>query len=177
MTVTAAEAVGFLAPTLAGVLTARAGVEGAPQAAAVVAGGLVEGLVLGAGQSWALPLAVRRTRFALLTSLGAGVVWAGVMAAMQLHPLVGIAAAFVGLGAIGSAQWVELRHHAKRAWRWIAWTAAAWALALPLSFLPGPFVDERTPFGTQLLVWGGGGLLMALVMAIVTWQGVRRLAP
>lgn len=182
--VTLAEAIGFLAPVGAGVASTRAGVQGLSQAAVVIAAGLVEGLALGIGQAWALPLPVRRRRYALLTSLGAGAVWAMVMAmrSMAKHDglpvgaavVVGILAAIVGLAAIGSCQAVELRHHGRGARRWIAWTALAWAVALPLSFAPGPFVDESTPLSSNLVLWVCGGVLMAYTMALVTWQGVRR---
>lgn len=177
--VTLAETVGYLAPTLAGVLTAKAGIEDARQAAAIVAAGFVEGLLLGAGQAWALPVAVRRGRYALFTALGAGLVWGSVMTMMSSgpRPVLIAAVSILGLLSIGSMQWLELRHHAQRAWRWIPWTALAWTLALPLSFLPGPLVDERTPLLSHLVLWGCGGLLMAFVMALLTWQGARRLEP
>lgn len=183
--VTLAETIGFLVPACTGILSAKAGVGGLAQAGWVVAAGLVEGLVLGAGQAWAFPLPVRRARYALLTALGAGIVWSSAMLmtvmmngkTIPIVPLavVGVSAALLALAAIGSVQWVEIRHHAERAHRWIAWTGLAWALALPLSFAPGPFVDESTPIASHVVLWGCGGLLMAFVMALITWQGVRRL--
>ncbi|MDX2089180.1 MAG: hypothetical protein SFX73_15090 [Kofleriaceae bacterium] len=181
--VTLAETLGFLAPSMVGIFVARAGWSDGARAVALVMAGFIEGLALGLGQAWALPLRVRRPRFALLTSAGAGLVWALVMVLMWLGPrlspphaigAVPLAVA-VGLASIGTAQWLELRHHAKRAAPWIAWTALAWLVALPLSFAPGPFVDEATPLATQLVLWGSGGLVMALVMALITWQGSRRL--
>ena len=105
----------------------------------------------------------RLRRNTLLTALGAAVVWAGVMAAMRLGgalpplmaaALAGVAAGAAGLAAIGAAQWLELRRDAARAGRWIAWTALAWAVALPLSFAPGPFVDESTPLASHVALWG-----------------------
>jgi hypothetical protein len=184
--VTLAEAAGFMAPGIAGFLCYRAGLGGWPMAAAVAFAGMVEGLACGAGQAWAFPLPVRRLRFALLTALGAGIVWAGVLSMLLttegddgVPPLIlGLAifgTAIMGLGAIGSAQWLELRHHTPRANRWILWTALAWVVALPLSFTPGPLVDESTPIASQVALWGCAGLLMAYAMALVTWQGVRRL--
>jgi hypothetical protein len=184
--VTAAETGGFLAPALAGILSAKAGLGGAAQVAVVVAAGLVEGLALGAGQAWVFPLPVRRWRYALLTSAGAGVVWLSILLAMRLasggalrSPAAAgavLGAGLVGLAALGTAQWLELRRHTLNAHRWIAWTALAWALALPLSFTPSPFVDGQTPIASHLALWACGGLLMAHVMALVTWQGVRRTA-
>jgi hypothetical protein len=49
-------------------------------------------------------------------------------------------------------------------------------VALPFSFSPGPFVDETTPFGPQLALWTLGGVLMAVVMALITWLGVREIS-
>jgi hypothetical protein len=96
-------------PALTGVLSTPAGLGHFSQAALVVAAGFVEGLVLGAGQAWAFPL--------------------------------------------------------------------AWIVALPLSFTPAPFVDEATPLAPQVVLWGSAGLLMAHVMALITWQGARRMFP
>jgi hypothetical protein len=184
--VTLAEAIAFLVPTCAGVLTANAGIGGVAQAALLIAAGLVEGLVLGAGQACAFPLPVRRTRYALLTAVGAGIVWSSVMlligvvggetVPVAIRIVAGVATVLVGLAAIGSSQWFELRHHAERAHRWIPWTAVAWAAAMPFSFAPGPLVDESTPLSSHVVLWGCGGLLMAYVMALITWQGVRRLS-
>lgn len=176
-TVTAAETLGYLAPALTGILTTRAGWSQQATSVAVVAAGCVEGFALGFGQASALPVPVRRARFALLTAAGAGTVWATVMSMMLLGPTLLLAALAIpiGLFAIGVAQWLELRHHTLRAWPWIGWTAVAWIAALPLSLLPGPLVDERTPLVAHVLLWGLGGALMAFVMSMITWQGVRRL--
>ncbi len=184
--VTLAETAGYLVPASAGILSARAGIGGLAQAALVVVAGLFEGLALGAAQAWAFPLPVRRLRYALFTALGAGVAWLSVMSAAALArtgavppALVAVAAlgaGLVGLAAIGSAQWLELRRHAAMAHRWIAWTGLAWVIALPLSFAPGPFVDGSTPLASHLALWGSGGLLMACAMALITWQGARRLS-
>lgn len=182
--VTVAETVGFLVPACVGILATRANLGGAAKAAVMAGAGLAEGLALGIGQSSAFPWAVRRLPYALLTSAGAGIVWLSVMATMLLAhgaspPMlvvaVGLVAGLTGLAAIGGAQWIELRHHTKAAHRWIAWSALAWVMALPFSFAPGPFVDETTPFAAHVALWACGGALMAYVMAVVTWQGVRRL--
>ena len=185
VTVTLAETVGFLFPMCAGVISAKAGLGHAASAAVVVAAGLVEGLALGTGQARAFPLPVRRARYALLTALGAVTVWAcimsvALMAASKMVPVIVVVVAaglagVIGLTAIGAAQWVELRHHTSSGRRWIAWTAGAWAIALPWSFAPAPFVDESTPLVSHLALWSSAGLIMAYVMALITWQGARRL--
>ena len=185
VSVTLAEAIGFLFPMCAGVLSTRANLDEASSMALVVAAGFVEGLALGTGQARAFPFPVRRARYALLTSLAAGTVWACILSLTMIAGsktvpaivvvVVSALAAVIGLAAIGAAQWVELRHHTRRARRWIAWTAGAWVVALPWSFAPAPFVDESTPLASHLALWGSGGLIMAYVMALVTWQGARRL--
>ncbi len=175
--VTAAEAAGFLAPALAGVAAARAGLDGAAVAALLVAAGLVEGLALGAGQARAMPVAVPRARFAVATSLAAGVVWASVMLAQAVGGAAWVVAGVAGLLAIGGAQAWVMRRHVARAARWIAWTALAWTVALPLSFAPGPLVDEATPAATIATLWACAGLAMAYVLAVVSWQGARQLRP
>jgi hypothetical protein len=179
--VTTAEALGFLAPMLAGLFATRAEWSAPARAVAVIAAGALEGLVLGAAQAWAMPVPVRRLRYAGWTALGAAVPWAIAMtlvaAAGALPTATAVALAIVALASIGGAQWLELRRYTRHAWTWIAWTALAWTIALPASFAPGPFVDETTPLVAHVVLWGCGGLVMAFAMAVVTWQGVRRLRP
>lgn len=183
--VTAGELLGFAVPTATGVLLSQLGASGALEVAALGVAGAFEGLMLGAAQAWAWPLPVRRLRYALLTALAAAFVWVCAMSLVQLVVsktasnllviAVGATTVVFGLASIGAAQWLELRHHRRRAWRFIAWTALAWLVALPFSFAPSPFVDEATPVSSQLALWTMAGLLMALVMALVTWRGVRQL--
>jgi len=174
--VTAAETLGYLAPAIVGIAATRAEIQPSSQLLALTAAGFVEGFALGSGQARALTFDLRRLRFALLTGAGAAVMWASVMA-MQLAPNPGILApwiAVVGLFAIGGAQWLELRHHGVHAVSWLGWTALAWVVALPLSFLPGAFVDTATPISVHLALWPLGGLLMAYVMSLLTWPAARR---
>ncbi|HEY0464313.1 MAG TPA: hypothetical protein VGC79_08900 [Polyangiaceae bacterium] len=72
--VTVAEAVGFLVPVSAGILSTKAGSSELWQAVLVVVCGFAEGALLGLGQAWAFPFPVRRFRYALLSALGAGLV-------------------------------------------------------------------------------------------------------
>lgn len=184
--VTLAEALGFLVPACVGIVAFRLGLEPYARSAWVVAAGACEGFALGMGQAWAWPLPVRRLRYALLSALGAGTVWAAAMTFVRFAAdsgeapgvviALGIATGAFGLCALGAAQWLELRHHTPAARRWIAWTALAWVLALPLSFAPSPFVDETTPVAVLVALWACAGLTMAYVMALVTWFGVRQCA-
>jgi hypothetical protein len=185
--VTAAEAIGFCAPALVGVLAASLNLGAIERACALTGAGFWEGACLGLGQARALPLAVHRGRFMLLTATGGALVWASVMGLMLLGrsgagPLLVVPAGIaVGVGALlamGSLQWIELRRHAGGSpLPWIGWTALAWLLALPMSFLPSPLVDEKTPLLPNLTLWVLGGLLMAYVLSLITWQGARRLRP
>lgn len=183
--VTAAETVGYLLPSTVGVLAHRAEASVGMLSVNVIAAGLGEGACLGLGQAWAMPLAVNRARYALHTSLAAGLVWSASMLAIWLFSndavgggakmAAGALFAVCALSAIGTMQWLLLRRHAEKAGRWIAWTALAWTLALPWSFLPGIVVDEWTPLAAHLVLWGAGGALMAYVVALVTWLGMRGL--
>lgn len=187
VSVTFAETLGFAVPGLAGIVGSRAGLDGASLAALVIAAGCVEGFACGAGQAWAMPLPIRRLRFAVWTGVAAGTVWAIAFALIEwfgraeVGPawmIVGsVLAAATGLTAIGGAQWIELRHVANAAHRWIGWTALAWVVALPWSFLPGPAVDESTPAVVHFALWSCAGALMAYTLAQITWQGARRLVP
>lgn len=181
--VTAGETLGFLAPMLTGILATSRGVGEGERAVLVTLAGGVEGLWLGAAQAWAFPLPLARLRYALLTALGAMVVWGLAMTLVffgrtasgaVMIPL-GIVIGLVALGAMGAAQWLELRECVAGAERWIGWTALAWMCALPWSFAPSPLVDETTPFWAHVLLWASAGALMAYVLSLVTWQGVRRI--
>ncbi len=181
-TVTAAEALGFTVPALLGVVLASRGLDSffVP----LVIAGAIEGALLGVGLVLAWPAPLDRSRFVGLTVLGASGAWVcglGATSLVQsglpravLLPFLSLLAV-VGLGGIGVAQWFELRRHYARAHHWIGWSALAWVLALPLSFLPGPFVDESSALWVHLLVWPAAGVLMAFVMALVTSYGVRDL--
>ena len=186
--VTAGEALGFLAPTAAGLWSARAGMDGVAQWAALVAAGAVEGLVLGSAQGAVFPGAIEGRRFAVFSAAGAALAWSCFMGISMLvgsnvpGVIVGAGALVmgaVGLFSVGVAQGLALKGAggpSATAVRWfVGWTALAWAVALPLSFAASPFVDESTPLWVHVVLWGMGGVCRAWVMALVTWQGARRL--
>jgi hypothetical protein len=182
LVVTAAETIGYLAPAMAGIAVFRADLSLAALSVIVAAAAFFEGAALGTGQAYALPFRIRRLRFALLTAVAAVLAWLPVLPAM-MFPLafVPIAAA-VGGCAIGWAQWLELRHYRAGARRWIVWTVLARTLALPLGLVPGSLVmidvglnGGSTPFAVHLALCGAGGLVMAAVVAVIGWHGVKRL--
>lgn len=183
--VTWAEGLGFFVPVVAGVLTAHAHLTEASMVAILVGAGMIEGLLCGLGQAFAFPLRLHPLRFALLTACAAGSIWTLALASPAIfihsYPLpqwvlwvIATLGVTFALLAIGVAQFLELRHHTPWASRWIGWTALAWTVALPFSFAASPLVDIRTPPGSQLALFGASGLLMAYALALMTWQGVRR---
>ncbi len=185
VTVTAAAWLGFLAPLSVGIAAMHSDLSDFAKVEILTFAGLVEGFVLGFGQAFAFPLQVHRLRYATYSSLAAGLVWllaSGTLVLGQSDrvPLGVVAAAvltsgIVALTAIGAAQWIELRHFTTAAPEWIGWTALAWIVALPLSVAPGAFVDASTPLVAGAALWAAAGLLMAHVVALVTWFGVKRL--
>ncbi len=184
VTVTVFEGLGYLAPAAAGIVLARTSLSASLVVLTMALAGAIEGGLLGLGQARAFPFAVPRARYAAASAAGAALVWSLVIG-LQQHAerggtwgvgstLFALLAGAFALVAIGGAQWLVLRRVRTSAAPWIAWTALAWTLALPLSFAPGPLVDETTPLFVHIVVWPAGGLLMAYVMAWVTWQGARR---
>lgn len=190
VTVTVTELLGFCAPLVVGALTATSG----PWIAvpALLASGALEGAALGGGQALVLRrvLPTLRTHRFVLATAGAtvgcyllGLLPSATQAAWISWPapvvvLMGIVLGLTLLGAIGTAQWWELRHHLTRAIVWIPWTAAAWSVGL------GAFLALATPWwqpGQPTVTVLGIGLLAAVAMAasvaaITGWALVRLLA-
>ena len=187
--VSAGESLGFLAPAAAqSVSVAFWPAAGVPL---LVLAGLAEGAVLGWFQGRVLESrlpAVSVRHWVLLTAAAAAVAWTvgllsfsseswqGWPAAAQI--VTGTGAAMVLLVSIGLAQWFELRRHVPRAWRWIAGSAAAWAVRL------GVFMAVATPLwqpGQDLWLTAaigiGAAVLMAVAMAAVTGLVLVRLLP
>ncbi|WP_142036133.1 hypothetical protein [Arthrobacter sp. SLBN-100] len=183
------ESLGFLAPALAQLLAAA--LWPAATLPLLVLAGFVEGAVLGwfevhvlrgrlpgvSIRRWVLFTAAAAAgawTLGLLPSAGSG--WQEWPVAAQIAA--GTMAGLVLLASIGFAQWIELRHHVPRAWRWIAGSAAAWAAGL------GVFMAVATPLwqpGQDLWlsavigIWAA--VLMAVTMAVVTGLVMVRLLP
>jgi hypothetical protein len=186
VTVTLFEGLGFLAPLVVALLVGRAGLAEWQQVVCIAGAGGVEGALLGLGQATAWPLPIRKARYVMLSSLAALAVWFvvllgrwGIVMSSSSQPIIavllGLAMLAVGLTAIGGLQALELRRVTSSVGAWVAWTALAWIVALPLSFLPSPLVDERTPLWTHLALWSSAGFMMAYAMALVTGYGVTQL--
>ncbi len=186
--VTIAEVVGFLAPAVAGAVTADATTVMALPA--VLLAGAIEGVVLGLGQGLVLRGAVPDLpvlRWVTATTAGAVVAYllgmlpstmSGAVAAWPVWLLVvlGVPAGLLLLGSIGTAQWLVLRRYVRRSASWIVTTAVAWTAGL------GVFLVVSMPLwqpGQALVLTVGigalGGLLMAATMAAITGAGLVRL--
>lgn len=183
------ESLGFLAPALAQLLAAALW----PTATfpLLVLAGFVEGAVLGWFEVHVLrsrlpDVSIRR--WVLFTGAAAAGAWTlGLLpsadSAWQDWPAAaqiaaGTTAGVVLLASIGLAQWIELRHHVPRAWRWIAGSAAAWAAGLgvfmavaTLLWQPGQDLWLSALIG----IWAA--VLMAVTMAVITGLVMARLLP
>lgn len=186
--VTLGEWLGFAAPAVVGVLLFDD-----PDLVLVpslVAAGALEGALLGTCQWLVLRSELPRltlTRWAGPTALGAAAAYALGLLPSSFHetwsewPLPAQVLCFVVVGllllaTIGTAQWVELRHHVPRAERWVLGTAAAWALALAtFGLISTPLWQEGQSAPVRILIGVFAGLVMAVVMAVVTGRVMRGL--
>lgn len=184
LVVAGGEAAGFLAPAVAGVVAPS--LPGGAGVLLVLVAGAAEGAVLGLAQQVVLRRVlpgVRGLRWILLTAAAA--VLAYVLGFLASHLAgSGSVLGFVGAGVlgllllatIGSAQYLELRHHVARAIAWVGWTALAWLAGL------AAFLAIATPLWhpgqTQGVAIGVGvvaGAVMAVVQAAITGRALLRL--
>lgn len=179
--VSAAEAAGFAVAATVGVLVASGEPQPGLALGVTVAGGAVEGTLLGTGQ-W---LAMRSGRppawrWILATAIGASVAWALGMTPSTLEldlsePFVVVAVAIgavVLLASIPVAQWLSLRRAGTLLW--VPVNMGAWAVAVLWTAAPSPFIDETSPFGLVLALYVVAGLLMAVTIAVLTLPIARR---
>jgi hypothetical protein len=186
------ESVGFLLPVTGLALASWVGLSPWTAWGLQVALGAGEGALLGLAQA----LAVRGTHaevpvrpWVVVTALAAALAWSiGMLPSTLMDTgtvidlgrpgtwlLLG-AGALVLLLSIPTAQWTVLRRVLDGAWRWIPLNVAAWTAGLTFTLLPSPVVDEATPPAVLALLFGAGGVAMALTVAVVTGLGLRRLA-
>jgi hypothetical protein len=186
LVVTVGEAIGFLVPAVVGAAVTAAAWAPLPTLIAMVLAGSVEGAVLGAAQSdclhrWGvLPL---RRRWIAATSLGAAVAWSlgmlpvmvgGLNRTIGTVVLVGIGGLIL-LSSLPLAQYFVLHDHVKRALLWIPINVVAWLLGISWTLVPSPWVDQSTPPGILILIYGIAGLCMAATVALITGVGLTRL--
>jgi hypothetical protein len=185
LVVTLGEAVGFSVPAAVGVAVTSASWGPLATLLAIVLAGSVEGAMLGAAQAdclyrWRV-LPVRR-RWIVATSLGAAVAWSiGMLPSTFDLRWTAATAVVVGVGglvlltSLPLAQYFVLRDHVKRAARWIPINIAAWLLGIAWTLAPSPVVDQSTPAGALILIYGVAGFCMAATVAVVTGVGIIRL--
>jgi hypothetical protein len=184
LVVTLGEAIGFMVPAVVGAAVTAAAWAPLPTLIAMVLAGSVEGAVLGAAQSdclyrWGvLPL---RRRWIAATSLGAAVAWSlGMLLLGGLNWTIGTVI-LVGIGglillsSLPLAQYFVLRDHIRRALLWIPVNMVAWLLGITWTLGPSPLVDQSTPTGILILIYGIAGLCMAATVALITGLGLTRL--
>lgn len=186
--VSVGESLGFLAP----VLLQQLGSKASPgmMFPLLVLAGLVEGAVLGWSQAHVLKRrlpALSVGRWTALASFAAAVAWLLGLAPSEfsqvwmvwppaLQLTVGFLAGAALLASIGSAQWLELRRHVPRSWRWITGTSVAWTVGLLI------FLGISTPLwqpGQQpvviALIGALAGIAMAVGMALITGLVIVRI--
>lgn len=156
--------------------------------------GLGEGAVLAFAQWLVLRLYIpelNRRRWVLFTALAASLAWFIGMLPSTLIPIIGLkpsslasspfgipvmlaiallallaAAAF--LLSIGVAQWLELRRHVPRAWRWIVANAIAWPIGVMIPVVTISLVPDTSPTWAFIVSGLIGGVLMGVVVGIIT---------
>lgn len=181
----------FIGGAVAPWLASRSSVETLLGAVAAVGlGTLLEGTVVGIAQGRVLEHALpgfRLRAWVYATMLGAGIAWLLGMVpstAMALSASEHAAAApaeppallrygfavllsLVAGPVLGSAQWLVLRRHRRRAGLWLWANAAAWAVGMPLIFLGMELVPwERSGTGTAVAVYAVCGIAGLVVGAV-----------
>ena len=185
LVVTLGEAVGFSVPAAVGVAVTGASWGPLATLVAIVLAGSVEGAMLGAAQAdclyrWRV-LPARRW-WIVATSVGAAVAWSlGMLPStfdLRWTAATVVVAGVGGLMLLTSlplAQYFVLRDHVRRPALWIPINIAAWLLGIAWTLAPSPVVDQSTPAGALILIYGIAGLCMAATVAVVTGVGMIRL--
>ncbi len=187
LVVTLGEFVGFIIPSVAGVLTVYLQVSQFTQMVILVLAGMGEGVVLGYAQSRVLLRIIPRMNpyhWIFSTLLGAGIAWFigllpstflsdGQIPSLFLIIPLGIFLIIIFLLSIGYLQYRLLRQFVPHAQRWIwgnviAWVSGLAALFTFMSIAPDGFI-------ATLLFSILGGLAMAATMAAITGRFVVRI--
>ena len=177
------ETLGFAVPAAVGALAYGLGAPDPATIPLAVAAGAAEGAILGFAQSRVLRQELSGfvpRDWVAATAAAAMLAWAvgmslGVYAESLPTAVLVVAlilAPVVLLGSVGGAQWLVLRRHVARAWRWIPANALAWLLGLVVPFAGMALVDEGDPAALVLAVGIASGLGMGLVVAAVTGKAL-----
>lgn len=194
---TAAEAIGMTASATAAVAsrTLFGGLDGILGWSLIIAGGLVEGLVLGFAQVFVLARVVPslpRRRYVLLTVTVAGLGWAagsapgtladGTSAGPSPAPaliMVLLGAAGIGLAMgllLGAAQSWALRGSVRHPWRWIVANLAAWPVAMMIIFSGAGLPGDDWPWWSVVAVGLPTGAAAGAVLGLITGWWLPSLA-
>lgn len=186
--VTLGETLGLSVPAGVGVAVTAVSWRRLATFVAIVLPGSVEGALLGLAQAdclyrWAVS-PVRRS-WVLATSLGATLAWSlGTLPSLlgglkwTAGSLIAAATgALILLASLPLAQYVVLRDHVSRAIWWIPINMAAWLAGIAWTLVPSPWVDQSTPIGSLIVMYGVAGLCMAATVAVITGLGMIRLLP
>ena len=191
---TLGELVGFMAPTLVGVVGAFLVGEVRTAAGAVATlvlaaiGGLGEGAVLAFAESVVLKKylpELNRSRFIIYTAAAAALAWVigmtpstlgnAVSARIWLWIIFGVIGIPFFLLSIGGAQWLELRRHVKKAWLWIVANAIAWPLGAMIPTITIMLVPDNSPVWAFAAAGLAGGVLMGAFVGAITGLFLIRL--
>ena len=83
---------------------------------------------------------------------------------------------FLLLTSLGTAQWLELRHHVDGAWTWVPVTAGAWLLGLTVFMvIATPLWHEGQAVALAVTIGLVAAVAMAGCVALVTGLALTRL--
>lgn len=183
------ELLGFGVPAVLGAASYAVGLPDAALAFVVIVGGMGEGAVLGLAQ-WLvlrrfLP-GIKRAHWVGATAIGALIAWVIGMGMANLGPalfdanlalfvLLAITCGIVFLLTMGGAQWLVLRRHVSKAWRWIVANAVAWPLGVAVPVVGMALVPDGATAAVMLVVGIASGIGMGLVVGAVTGVALVRL--
>lgn len=179
-TVTAGEFLGFLVPTVAGVMSVALEFSQLAQMVTLVLAGLGEGALLGYFQSRVLAKYIKgfkRVAWVKATVAGAGLAWAigmfpstvgDKLSSVPVWLLIpfGIILGCILLLSIGYTQYLVFKKYIKNAYKWIWVNVVAWVGGLAAVFA----IMFTAPEGTfNTIVFSAlGGLAMAFTMSVIT---------
>lgn len=180
LTVTIGEFVGFVIPSIAGVITVVMQIPQFPQTLLLVLAGIGEGLVLGYAQSRLITKhfkKIKATHWTLTTAFGAGIAWIiGMLPSTFFDyinniPLPVILPIAVILGSIlllsiGYMQYLLLKKHVLNAHIWIWGNILAWVAGLTTLFIFMGIAPNDPVWILTFSILGGFG--MAAVMSSIT---------
>jgi hypothetical protein len=193
LALTLGELVGFLSPTLVGAVGYLIVREGTVVGTILILllaaiGGLGEGAALGFAQSVVLRpriSSLSRRNWVLYTAMAAAIAWILGMGLSvlgdpsRLHPLVVVGyfliAGPVFLLSIGFAQWLELKKHVVKAWKWIIANAIAWPIGVMIPVITIGLVPDKSPVWVFIIAAMTGGVIMGVVVGMITGRFLVRM--